>query len=150
MLRFSSSIASVIAGDWQTRVLLNGQATGDALVPGEQFGAGGSTTVRGFGERDLATDSGAVANVEMYTPNLCARASWQCRLLGFYDSAWGQRNHILPGELRRTAISSAGLGLRFAVGGNASVQLDYGHALHTGQVAATSKNKLHVRVGLAY
>jgi hemolysin activation/secretion protein len=150
MLRFSGSIAAVIAGDWQTRVLLNGQATGDALVPGEQFGAGGSTTVRGFGERDLATDSGAVANVEMYTPNLCARASWQCRLLGFYDSAWGQRNHILPGELRRTAISSAGLGLRFAVGGNASVQLDYGHALHTGQVAATSKNKLHVRVGLAY
>jgi hypothetical protein len=88
----------------------NGQATGDALVPGEQFGAGGSTTVRGFGERDLATDSGLGVNVELYTPNLCTRAGWQCRLLGFYDSAWGQRNHILPGELRRTAISSAGPG----------------------------------------
>jgi hemolysin activation/secretion protein len=150
MLRFSASIASVIAGDWQTRVLLNGQASGDALVPGEQFGAGGSATVRGFGERDLATDSGFVTNVELYTPNLCTRAFWQCRLLGFYDSAWGQRNHILPGELRRTAISSAGLGLRFAMAGNASVQLDYGHALHAGQVAATSKNRLHVRVGLAY
>jgi hemolysin activation/secretion protein len=150
MLRFSASMAKVVAGDWQARVLLNGQATGDALVPGEQFGAGGSTTVRGFGERDLATDSGAVVNLELYTPNLCTRASWQCRLLGFYDSAWGERNHILPGELRRTDISSAGLGLRFAVANNASVQLDYGHALHTGQVAATSKNKLHVRVGLAY
>jgi hemolysin activation/secretion protein len=150
MLRFSASVARAIAGDWQARVLLNGQASGDALVPGEQFGAGGSTTVRGFGERDLSTDSGAVANLELYTPNLCTRASWQCRLLGFYDSAWGERNHILPGELRRTGISSAGLGLRFAMAGNASVQLDYGHALHTGQVAATSKNKLHVRVGLAY
>jgi hemolysin activation/secretion protein len=150
MLRFSAAISNVIAGDWQTRVLLNGQATGDALVPGEQFGAGGSTTVRGFGERDLATDSGVVSNVELYTPNLCTHASWQCRLLGFYDSAWGQRNHILPGELRRTAISSVGLGLRFAAGANTSVQLDYGHGLHTGQVAATSKNKLHVRVGLAY
>jgi hemolysin activation/secretion protein len=150
MLRFSAAISNVIAGDWQTRVLLNGQATGDALVPGEQFGAGGSTTVRGFGERDLATDSGFVANVELYTPNLCTRAFWQCRLLGFYDSAWGERNHILPGELRRTAISSAGLGLRFAMAGNASVQLDYGHALHTGEIAATSKNKLHVRIGLAY
>jgi hemolysin activation/secretion protein len=150
MLRFSAAIANVIAGDWQTRVLLNGQATGDALVPGEQFGAGGSTTVRGFGERDLATDAGIVSNVELYTPNLCTRAFWQCRLLGFYDSAWGQRNHILPGELRRTAISSVGLGLRFAAGANTSVQLDYGHGLHTGQVAATSKNKLHVRVGLAY
>jgi hemolysin activation/secretion protein len=150
MLRFSAAVANVIAGDWQTRVLLNGQATGDALVPGEQFGAGGSTTVRGFGERDLATDSGLVTNVELYTPNLCTRAFWQCRLLGFYDSAWGQRNHILPGELRRTAISSVGLGLRFAAGSSASVQLDYGHGIHSGQVAATSKNKLHVRVGLAY
>jgi hemolysin activation/secretion protein len=150
MLRFSAAISNVIAGDWQTRVLLNGQATGDALVPGEQFGAGGSTTVRGFGERDLATDSGFVTNVELYTPNLCTRAFWQCRLLGFYDSAWGQRNHILPGELRRTAISSVGLGLRFAAGDKASVQLDYGHGIHTGQVQATSKNKLHVRVGLAY
>jgi hemolysin activation/secretion protein len=150
MLRFSAAIANVIAGDWQTRVLLNGQVTGDALVPGEQFGAGGSTTVRGFGERDLATDSGVVTNVELYTPNLCTRAFWQCRLLGFYDSAWGQRNHILPGELRRSAISSVGLGLRFAAGSSASVQLDYGHGIHTGQVAATSKNKLHVRVGLAY
>jgi len=150
MLRFSAAIANVIAADWQTRVLLNGQATGDALVPGEQFGAGGSTTVRGFGERDLATDSGFVTNVELYTPNLCTRAFWQCRLLGFYDSAWGQRNHILPGELRRTAISSVGLGLRFAAGSRASVQLDYGHGIHTGQVQATSKNKLHVRVGLAY
>jgi hemolysin activation/secretion protein len=150
MLRFSAAISNVIAGDWQTRVLLTGQATGDALVPGEQFGAGGSTTVRGFGERDLATDSGFVTNVELYTPNLCTRAFWQCRVLGFYDSAWGQRNHILPGELRRTAISSVGLGLRFAAGSRASVQLDYGHGIHTGQVQATSKNKLHVRVGLAY
>ncbi len=150
VLRFSAAFSNAIGGDWQSRVLLNGQATGDALVPGEQFGAGGSTTVRGFGERDLATDAGVVANLELYTPNLCARALWQCRLLGFYDFAWGQRNHILPGELRRAEISSAGLGLRFAVAGNASVQLDYGHALHTGSIAATSKNKLHVRVGLAY
>ena len=150
VLRFSASFANVIGHDWQTHVLVNGQITGDALVPGEQFGAGGSTTVRGFGERDLATDSGFVTNVELYTPNLCTRAFWQCRLLGFYDSAWGQRNHILPGELRRTAISSVGLGLRFAAGSRASVQLDYGHGIHTGQVQATSKNKLHVRVGLAY
>jgi hemolysin activation/secretion protein len=154
MLRFSASFAApfanVIAPDWQTRVLLNGQVTGDALVPGEQFGAGGSTTVRGFGERDLATDSGIVANVELYTPNLCSRALWQCRLLGFYDSAYGERNHALAGELRHTVISSVGLGLRFAVDSRASVQLDYGHAIHVGQVTPTSQNKLHVRVGLAY
>lgn len=150
MLRLSASVIGVLAGDWQARTLLNAQITGDALVPGEQFGAGGATSVRGFGERDLATDSGVVANVELYTPNLCTRALWQCRLLGFYDSAYGERHHALAGEMRRSAISSVGLGLRFAAGSAASVQLDYGHAIHVGQVTPTSKNKLHVRVGLAY
>jgi hemolysin activation/secretion protein len=150
MVRFAAAIASVVGADWQTRVLLNGQWTHDALVPGEQFGAGGATTVRGFGERDLATDTGIVSNVELYTPDLCNRAGWQCRVLGFYDTAWGERNRALPGELRRAAISSTGLGVRIAAGNAASVQLDYGHGMHVGQVAATSRNKLHVRVALAY
>jgi hemolysin activation/secretion protein len=150
MVRFAASFANALPGDWQTRVLLNGQWTHDALVPGEQFGAGGATTVRGFGERDLAADTGVVANVELYTPDLCGRAGWQCRLLGFYDTAWGERNRALPGELHHAAISSTGLGLRIAVGSSASVQLDYGHGMHVGDVNATSRNKLHVRVALAY
>jgi hemolysin activation/secretion protein len=150
MVRFAAAFTNIIQGDWQTRVLLNGQWTNDALVPGEQFGAGGATTVRGFGERDLATDTGIVSNVELYTPDLCGRAGWQCRVLGFYDTAWGERNHALAGELHRAAISSTGIGLRFSAGNAASVQLDYGHGMHVGQVAATSRNKLHVRVALAY
>lgn len=150
LLRFSFALAASSARDWQTRVLLGGQWTRDALVPGEQFGAGGATTVRGFGERDLATDTGIVSNVELVTPNLCARAGWQCRLLAFHDTAWGERNRALAAELRHAALSSAGLGLRFAAGTAASVQLDYGHALHVGEVAVTSRNRLHVRVGLAY
>jgi hemolysin activation/secretion protein len=149
-LRFAGAISRALPGDWQARVLANGQYTPDALIPGEQFGAGGSTSVRGFGERELATDSGVVANAELYTPNLCQRANMQCRLLAFYDTAWGRRNHVLPGELTSTTIASAGVGLRFAMGSSASVQLDYGHVVHEGALAASSKNKLHVRVGLAY
>jgi hemolysin activation/secretion protein len=149
-LRFAGALAHVLAGDWQVRMIANGQLTKDALIPGEQFGAGGSTSVRGFGERDLSTDSGVLLNYELYTPDLCRRANWQCRLLAFYDTAWGKRNHVLPGELTSTAISSAGVGLRFAVDSSASVQLDYGHVIKEGQIQPSSKNKLHVRVGLAY
>lgn len=148
-LRFAGSVAHAF-GQWQGRLIGNGQYTSDALIPGEQFGAGGSTSVRGFGERDLAADSGLVLNAELYTPNLCQRANWQCRLLAFYDTAYGKRNHALPGELTSTTIASTGLGLRFAAGSSASVQLDYGHVVHEGALAASSKNKLHVRVGLAY
>ncbi|GAB3405156.1 BamA/TamA family outer membrane protein [Massilia agilis] len=150
LLRFSGAFSMALAGDWQARMLANGQYTADALVPGEQFGAGGSTSVRGFNERDLATDSGVLLNYELYTPNLCGKANWQCRLLAFYDTAYGKRNHTLPGELTSTAIASTGVGLRFAVGSSASIQLDYGHVLKEGALTGTSKNKLHVRVGLAY
>jgi hemolysin activation/secretion protein len=150
LLRFSASLAHALPGDWQARMLVNGQLTGDALVPGEQFGAGGSTTVRGFGERDLASDSGVVGNLELYTPNFCTRALWQCRVLGFVDAAHGSRNHALPGELREATIASTGIGLRFNAAANASLQLDYGHALHVGDIGATSKNKLHLRLALAY
>jgi hemolysin activation/secretion protein len=131
-------------------MIANAQLTRDALVPGEQIGAGGSTTVRGFNERDLSTDSGVLLNVELYTPDLCQRVNWQCRLLAFYDTAYGKRNHALAGELTGTTISSAGLGLRFAVGSSASVQVDYGHVLQAGDLTVNSKNKLHFRVGLAY
>ncbi|NNG22377.1 ShlB/FhaC/HecB family hemolysin secretion/activation protein [Telluria aromaticivorans] len=150
-LRFAGAWSRALGtGDWQTRVLANGQYTPDALVPGEQFGAGGSTSVRGFDERELSTDSGLGLNLELYTPNLCSRGGWQCRLLAFYDTAHGRRNHALPGELRSTTIAGAGIGLRFAMGNSASVQVDYGKVVKEGALNGAGKDKLHVRVGLAY
>jgi len=136
--------------DWLTRVLANGQYSPDALVPGEQFGAGGATSVRGFDERALAADSGLALNLEVYTPNLCSRSGWQCRLLGFYDTAYGKRNKALAGELRSTTIAGAGIGLRFSAGRAASVQVDYGNAVKEGALDGADKDRLHVRVGLAY
>lgn len=150
-LRLAGVSSSTIgSSDWLTRVLANGQYSPDALVPGEQFGAGGSTSVRGFDERALAADSGLGLNLEVYTPNLCSRSGWQCRLLGFYDSAYGKRNKALPGELRSTAIASAGVGLRFSVGRAASLQVDYGNVVEKGALSGVDKDRLHVRVGLAY
>jgi hemolysin activation/secretion protein len=149
-LRFGGTAGAAVAGDWQARLVANGQFTSDALVPGEQFGAGGSTSVRGFGERDLAADSGVALNAELYTPDACGQPNWQCRFLAFYDTAYGKRNHVLPGELDKAWLSSVGVGLRFAIGSAVNVQVDYGHGVHNGDLAVTSKNKLHFRVGLAY
>jgi hemolysin activation/secretion protein len=149
-VRLSGAWVRALGPGWQGRLLVGGQYTRDAMVPGEQFGAGGSTSVRGFNERDLSGDSGLLANLELYTPDLCGGERLQCRLLAFYDTAYGKRNHALPGELTATTIGSAGLGLRLAAGGAASVQLDYGHVVRAGELPVTGKNKLHVRVGLAY
>lgn len=150
MLRVSGAYSRMVAGDWQMRVLLNGQWTGDALVSGEQFGAGGNASVRGFDERALSADSGAFANLEMYSPNFCTSSRWQCRAVAFYDAAYGERNKALAGELRSTRIASTGLGMRFAMGASMNIQLDYGHVLQSGAVDTSGRNKLHVRAGIAY
>lgn len=149
LLRYAFALSRTLGQDWQARLLLAGQLTNDALVPGEQFGMGGSTSVRGFDERELATDTGVNANLELYTPNLCtSRERWQCRVLAFYDAAHGSRKHALPGELDSATLSSAGLGVRFVAGNSLSVQVDYGHVVKAGPTS--SDNKLHARIGFAY
>lgn len=150
LLRIGGSWSRVLPGDWQARAIVNGQYTRDALVPGEQFGAGGAGSVRGFAEREIANDRGLGANLELYTPNLCGAFASQCRALAFYDSAWVRRNHALAGELTSTAIGSAGLGLRLLVSTYANLQLDYGHVVRAGATGRADANRLHVRLGLSY
>lgn len=151
IVRFAAAYTRALPRDWQARLLLNGQVSGDALVPGEQFGAGGSASVRGFEERAVSTDSGAFINAELYTPNLCgAYPGWNCRMVAFYDAAHARRNHVLAGELDATTIAGAGLGLRLALGTSMNLQLDYGHVLQDGATAGSDRNKVYVRMGFAY
>ena len=150
ILRFGGSITRALSNEWQLRAIVNGQYTSDALIPGEQFGAGGATSVRGFTEREISNDSGLGVNLEAYTPNLCSRAGWNCRLLGFYDSAYVRRNKALPSELTSTTIASAGLGARFVLSTYVNLQLDYGHVTKAGATTRADANRLHVRLGLAY
>jgi hemolysin activation/secretion protein len=149
ILRLGASYTRVLPADWQMRALLNGQLTSDALIPGEQFGIGGSSSVRGFNEREASNDVGAGANLELYTPNLCG-GNWQCRALAFYDTAWIKRRHALPGELDSTTIGSAGLGLRVLLSSYVNLQLDYGHVTRAGATGREGDNRLHVRLGLSY
>ncbi|HEY1044739.1 MAG TPA: ShlB/FhaC/HecB family hemolysin secretion/activation protein [Telluria sp.] len=153
VLRLSASATRALSGrmlGWQARVVANAQLSPDALVPGEQFGAGGSASVRGFAEREVSSDSGVSANLELYSPNWCASSLWQCRGLGFIDAAHAKRNDALPGELRSTTIASAGLGVRIAYGASMTFQLDWGHVVDEGELSVNDKNRVHVRMGFAY
>jgi hemolysin activation/secretion protein len=149
-LRFAANITQALPGAFQLRGVINGQYSKDALIPGEQFGAGGAMSVRGFREREVSNDSGVTGNLEAYTPPLCSGA-WQCRALAFYDNAYLTRNDALPGEFRHIALSSVGLGLRMTYQKSLNLQVDYGHAL-LAEASETERgdNRLHVRVGLAF
>jgi hemolysin activation/secretion protein len=149
-LRFAGSLVQALPADWQARAIINGQYTNAALIPGEQFGAGGAASVRGYYEREISNDSGVTGNFEVYSSPLCKNASWQCRMLAFYDRAYVTRNHALPGEIQSTSISSVGLGVRLLFRNDVNLQMDYGHALQTGAITRAGANRLHVRLGLSF
>jgi hemolysin activation/secretion protein len=150
-LRLDASVLQALPFAWQVRGVVTGQYTNDALIPGEQFGAGGASSVRGFQEREISNDSGATANLELYTPPLCNSIDWQCKMLTFYDHAYATRNHALPGEIKSISISSVGIGVRVLFRKNINLQMDYGHVLQA-QATLTQRgdNRLHARLSLAF
>ncbi|MFC7287440.1 ShlB/FhaC/HecB family hemolysin secretion/activation protein [Herminiimonas glaciei] len=150
-IRVGGSLTQALPEQWLARAIINGQYTKDALIPGEQFGAGGAASVRGFLEREVANDSGITGNFEVYTAPLCGSGKWQCRALAFYDHAYLTRNHALPGEFSTISINSVGLGLRLQLGNDVNFQVDVGHVLHAEATTTRSgDNRVHARLALSF
>lgn len=149
ILRYGVSYLRILSADWQFRAALNGQITGDALVPGEQFGAGGANSVRGFEEREISNDEGRTTNLELYTPNLCNGGS-QCRILSFYDTGYVSRNDALPGEITQESIGSLGLGLRLTSSSKFVAQADFAHVIDGTELSPKGSNRVHFRAVLTY
>jgi hemolysin activation/secretion protein len=152
LLRYNAALVHGFASDWQLRLRLDGQYARAPLISGEQFGAGGKASVRGFREREVANDKGNFASAEIETPNWCAGAfaSLQCRAVGFVDAASLSRINPLPGEEANTTISSAGMGLRFLFEKNSTLQVDYGRVLKGGGVRSRGDSRVHVALSLNY
>ena len=144
--RYNLAYSTVSFSNWLMRFQFNGQYTRDALVSGEQFGAGGMESVRGFGERELADDKGKRGSLEIQTPNLGSAEDSilsGTKALVFYDAASLQRNHLLPGEVPSHFISSTGLGFRTALGKKGMMRLDAADVLHGGGVRKKGSKMVH-------
>lgn len=150
--RYGVDYTQAYPGDWQTHVGFNGQYTSDALVPGEQFGVGGETSVRGFYERELANDTGYRGSLELYSPDFGARLSGntKTRALVFYDFADISRNKALPGEITHSSIGSVGVGLRTSVGKNFSLLADLAQVVDAGGRHFKNDKRLQVSMVVTY
>jgi hemolysin activation/secretion protein len=104
-------------GDWRYSFAFDGQMSGDSLISGEQFGAGGIYSVRGFEERVISADSGARLSLELMSGNRNAWVKdWLPRLnfVAFLEGARLGLNSPPPGVKDEPGISSVGGGIRFA------------------------------------
>jgi hemolysin activation/secretion protein len=145
LFRYGANYLRALPQDWQFRFALNGQLTSDALVQGEQFGAGGANSVRGFSEREVIDDKGRTTTLELYTMNLCTGGA-QCRVLGFYDTGYVSRNDPLPGEIQRESIGSGGLGFRLTRAPYLLLQADLAHVIDASTVTPKGTNRIQFRV----
>lgn len=153
ILRGGGTLRASLPGDWQTRFSFNGQYAMVPLISGEQFGAGGHASLRGFEERELVNDYGVSGTLECYSPDimkLLSISGSQLRAVGFYDVAYLGRHKAQPGEDARLSASSAGLGLRLAVARNLVASSDYAFVIDPDGKRSSGDGRWHFKVQLTY
>ena len=153
IFRYGGNLGYVLPQDWQFRLVFNGQYTDSALIPGEQFGLGGATSVRGFDEREVANDRGIFGSAELYTPNLTQWLSLPkslCRLLAFYDIGQVSGVNVQPGDEGRMTLTSAGVGIRLDIMKILTMALDYGYVLNPGLTGDRGNSRFHIRAVLTF
>jgi hemolysin activation/secretion protein len=153
IFRAGGTLRLFLPGDFQTRLSVNGQYTNVPLIPGEQFGAGGQNSLRGFDERELSNDVGFATTFECYSPDfmkLSGISTAQLRALLFYDTAYLERNKPQPGEEESQGAASTGLGLRLAVARNLVASTDYAFVLDPAGKRSKGDGRWHFKVQLTF
>jgi hemolysin activation/secretion protein len=111
-LRGGAHFTTAWGGGWLWGLRGQFQYSADALISGEQFGLGGSTSVRGTSERPVSGDSGALVSMEVTGPEFAPGL----RLAGFVDAGWLINRNVGGGSKPASdSLSSVGLGLRYAL-----------------------------------
>jgi hemolysin activation/secretion protein len=126
VLRGGANYLSSMSDGWLWSVRGQFQYSADALISGEQFGLGGSTSVRGVSERLIAGDSGLFSSLEFTSPYL--RPGLQG--IGFVDAGW-LNNHssvLNPNKPASDQLISIGLGLRYS-SGNYGLSADWARVI---------------------
>jgi len=145
-IRYNINFNYALPAQWLFRATLNGQYTNTALISGEQIGLAGTNAVRGFPERDIATDRGNFSNLEIYTPDLCGGLfESNCRILTFFDHAAGSRLGST-----NTSIGSIGLGLKFMLGRIFDLEINGAQVIDEGGTQQKDDRYLHFQMGVNF
>ncbi len=118
-----------------------GQAATGNLFTTEQYGMGGTNSVRGYDSYQLNFDNALVFTAELQTAPKTLGLSRYFRTreqdmfqaVAFYDHGMGWNNHTYPGDpydYKYEYMNSVGVGLRYSLTPYFQVKFDYGWQLH--------------------
>jgi hemolysin activation/secretion protein len=155
IVRYGLNLMIRPGADWMIRIATTGQYTPDRLIPGEQFGYGGSAVLRGYSEREESWDAGFSGSLELYTPDIAPLLKipqGQLRFLAFFDGGTGYNVRPQPTDppITRNSLKSTGAGIRFGIGETFSFTMDWGYALDNSSLVASPTTSPTKRGGSAY
>jgi hemolysin activation/secretion protein len=101
---------------------VGGQFTADSLLSLEKFSLGGVSTVRGYEENQLVTDSGVLGTLELSIPVTKNPNTLQLNPFIEFGTGW---NNDEPNPEKST-IASVGLGMDWVIGKRFFFNADYG------------------------
>ena len=137
--RSASSFVYTFDTKWKINNYLRAQLASCNLLPSEEFGLGGLSTVRGYKERIVNGDDAFVWNFELCTPpvsiyhNLGGKKNINDALtvLGFFDYGIVSVKKTVEGQDKSTFLMSSGPALRYDISTNVMCRLDWGLQLKT-------------------
>ena len=128
------------------RFRLDGQQASEPLISGEQFGVGGSQSVRGYEERAILGDGGYSLNIEFWNRADASKFRW----LVFYDVGHTvYEEDIGTGELTQDP-SSFGFGLRWLWGRHVTISADVAQVQEDVGDTESGDSKVHVSMTYQY
>jgi hemolysin activation/secretion protein len=135
----------------------SGQLASERLVGSELMGFGGWSSVRGYEEREVNTDHGAIASFALWSPELElgrpfdeARLDSRLQFLAFWDYGHARIRQAYPGERTLTKLSGVGLGLRFRISAHLTFRCDFGYALRDAAETKKGDGNWHISVVASY
>jgi hemolysin activation/secretion protein len=115
-----------LGGRFFLRTALSGQASGDVLPASERFTLGGATFGRAFAASSASGDSGYGALAEL---SWRVRSGWLSETYVFVDGGQVWIAERPPSAARDEDLSSAGAGVRLALGEDAALDLELAQPL---------------------
>lgn len=138
-------------------LFLKGQYTTAKLLPSEQFGLGGYTTVRGYDEHAFNGDKGYLIKAEISSPpiqifrRLSRKVCDDLRLLGFVDYGWTRLNKKIEGiNKKEDFLIGVGPGIRYVINPYLACRVDVGFKLHRDAELGHEKHQVHFSLIVGY
>lgn len=135
--RLSAQRVTRLPYDFTLVIKGTAQASNQRLLPSEQLGVGGYSTVRGYEERLANGDEGWILNNELRTPALKLGSFFEnpdieadyLQFLVFFDYGSIHTVDRVVGDPKDASLASVGAGLRYTLSKNLTARFDYGYQL---------------------